>query len=150
MSETKRAINRRNAQKSSGLRSSNGKAASSKNALRHGILGSGLLLVDENPADYDVLFQSLVQDLRPHGALEIIHVERIAAAIWRQRRLIRAETAAVAFRQAADDTRKMLTETLGRRTRQRSGTRRCCRWIPMSFSFWEHTGNFWLSWKRFP
>ena len=113
MSERKQASNRRNAARSTGPKSAEGKSSSSRNALRHGILGSGLLLGDEDPAEYDALFQSLVQDLRPQGALELIHVERIATAIWRQRRLIRAETAAVAFRQAANDTRKMLTETLG-------------------------------------
>lgn len=113
MSERTQASNRRNAARSTGPKSAEGKSSSSRNALRHGILGSGLLLGDEDPAEYDTLFQSLVQDLRPQGALELIHVERIATAIWRQRRLIRAETAAVAFRQAANDTRKMLTETLG-------------------------------------
>ena len=113
MSDRKQASNRRNAARSTGPKSAEGKSSSSRNALRHGILGSGLLLGDEDPAEYDALFQSLVQDLRPQGALELIHLERIATAIWRQRRLIRAETAAVAFRQAASDTRKMLTETLG-------------------------------------
>ena len=32
-------------------------------------------------------------DLRPVGALELTLVERIAVTIWRQRRLVRAETA---------------------------------------------------------
>lgn len=108
-----RAANKVNAQKSTGPRTNSGKARSAGNARVHGILSANLLIDGESPADYDLLFQSLVQDLRPVGALELIHVERIATAIWRQRRLIRAESAAVKFRLEADDTRKMLTDTLG-------------------------------------
>ena len=111
-SEKSRVANRTNAKQSSGPKSSAGKARSSQNARAHGVLSAGLLLKNEDPADYDQLFQSLVEDMRPHGTLELIHVERIAAAVWRQRRLI-CDESAVAFRQVADDTRKMLTDTLG-------------------------------------
>jgi hypothetical protein len=112
-SEKSKAANQANAKQSRGPKSLAGKARSSQNARAHGVLSAGLLLKDEDPAEYDQLFQALVEDMRPHGTLELIHIERIAAAVWRQRRLIRAESAAVAFRQAADDTRKMLTDTLG-------------------------------------
>ncbi len=112
-SEKSKAANQANAKQSRGPKSLAGKARSSQNARAHGVLSAGLLLKDEDPTEYDQLFQALVEDMRPHGTLELIHVERIAAAVWRQRRLIRAESAAVAFRQAADDTRKMLTDTLG-------------------------------------
>lgn len=99
--------------KSTGPKTARGKARSSANALSHGILSANLLIEGEDPALYDQLFQALVADLRPVGALELIHVERIATAIWRQRRLIRSESAAVRFHMVANDTRKMLNENLG-------------------------------------
>lgn len=99
--------------KSTGPKTAHGKARSSANAMSHGILSASLLIDGEDPAVYEQLFQALVADLHPVGALELIHVERIATAIWRQRRLIRSESAAVRFHQVANDTRKMLNETLG-------------------------------------
>lgn len=108
MSERKQASNRRNAATSTGPKPVEGKSSSSRNALRHGIFGSGSLLGNEDPAESDAFFRSLVQDLRSQEALKLIHAERIASTIWRQRRLVCTETAAVAFRQATYDTLKML------------------------------------------
>lgn len=41
----------------------------------------------------------LWQELKPHGILEQAMAERIAVALWRQRRLVRAETAQIELRQ---------------------------------------------------
>jgi hypothetical protein len=111
--EKQQQANRRNARKSTGPKTPEGKARSSGNALTYGIFGQGLFIAGENPEEYAELLRGLNEDLRPVGALEIIHVERIAMAVWRQRRLMRAESAAVGFRQQAKDTRKMLNDTLG-------------------------------------
>ena len=113
MSKNDGSLARKKASQSTGPKSKTGKGVASRNAITHGILSAGLLVGGEDPAEYDALFQSLVADLRPVGALEMIHVERIATAVWRQRRLVRAESAAIEFHREANDTRKMLTDTLG-------------------------------------
>ena len=45
--------NRRNARKSTGPRTLVGKARSSKNAVRHGLLSRDVLLPDEDPEQFD-------------------------------------------------------------------------------------------------
>jgi hypothetical protein len=97
MAATARQIqaNRINALRSTGPTSPAGKAAVARNAVRHGILGGTLLLADEDPSEFHGLLDDLSTSLRPVGALELALVERIAVSLWRQRRLVRAETAAI-------------------------------------------------------
>lgn len=89
------AANRRNARKSTGPRSVSGKERSSRNALNHGILSRNLLLPDESAEEWETLLSQLMAEMKPAGTLEQILVERIAVAIWRQRRLVRVETACI-------------------------------------------------------
>jgi hypothetical protein len=97
MAATARQIqaNRINALRSTGPTSPAGKTVVARNAVRHGILGSSLLLADEDPSEFQTLLDDLSISLRPVGALELALVERIAVSLWRQRRLVRAETAAI-------------------------------------------------------
>jgi hypothetical protein len=90
-SQNKVTANQRNAKASTGPKSRQGKAIASTNATRHGILSQELLLPHESPAEFDALLQSLIAELGARGTLECALVERIAVAIWRQRRLVRAE-----------------------------------------------------------
>lgn len=85
--------NQSNAKKSTGAKTAEGKSVVAKNALKHGIFAKQLVLSDENPKDYQLLFDELQTALNPVGALEYSLVERIAVTLWRQRRLIRSETA---------------------------------------------------------
>ncbi len=94
-SPDKAKSNKRNAQQSTGPRTVAGKAKSAANALSHGILSSHLLLPDENEEQWAELLAQLMTELQPVGTLEQILVERIAVAAWRQRRLVRVETARI-------------------------------------------------------
>jgi hypothetical protein len=96
-SEQRLAANRANAQLSTGPTSVEGKAVASRNATRHGLLSSRMLLDDENPAEFDELFFRLCQSLGPDGLMEQTLVERIAVTLWRQRRLVQAEAASLAL-----------------------------------------------------
>lgn len=98
------AANRANAQLSAGPTTAAGKAVSSRNATRHGLLGSRLLLDDEDGAEFDSLCADLARTLTPADAIEEALVARIAVALWRQRRLETAETAAISL---ARQTRKI-------------------------------------------
>jgi hypothetical protein len=93
--EQRLAANRINAVSSTGPVTQEGKLAASRNSTRHGLLSTRLFLDDENPAEFEDLLHSLVRSLNPVGAIEAILVERIAVTIWRQRRLIRSETASL-------------------------------------------------------
>lgn len=91
--EQRLAANRVNALQSTGPVTSSGKAICSSNATKHGLLCTKLFLDDEDPAEYEILLTDLERSLNPVGAVERALVERIAVTLWRQRRLVQAETA---------------------------------------------------------
>ena len=112
--EQRLAANRANAQHSTGPITIAGKAISSRNATRHGLLSDKLFLDDENPDDFDTLLDDLVRSLAPTGALEMSLVERIAVTLWRQRRLVHAETASVSLARQAQKIAGGVSHELGR------------------------------------
>jgi len=88
--------NRRNALKSTGPRTPEGKTKASMNALKHGLRASSLAVPYlEDPEDWEVHRSLVVRDLNPVGYLETILSERIAALLWRLGRVVRYESAAV-------------------------------------------------------
>lgn len=89
------AANQANAQKSTGPKTPTGKATVAQNAIRHGILSTRLFLEGEDPAEFLTLQDDLRQSLQPVGVLEKALVEKIAIALWRQKRLVAAETASL-------------------------------------------------------
>ena len=97
---TKTESNRKNALKSTGPKSTVGKATSAKNRLSHGVLSSHLILPNENREEYNALLAELQQELMPQGVMEMALVERIAISLWRQRRLVRAESSEIELRQS--------------------------------------------------
>ena len=85
--------NQSNAQKSTGPVTAEGKQIVANNAVKHGLFSKHLVLRDENPEDYQLLLDGLQTELNPVGTLEQALLERIAVTLWRQRRLVRSETA---------------------------------------------------------
>jgi len=75
--------NRENAQKSTGPRSTQGKAASNRNGLTHGLCAGKHILPGEDPGDFLFLVQDLFNTFRPVGEAEEKPVLRIAAGQWR-------------------------------------------------------------------
>ena len=91
---TKRQIraNRENACKSTGPKTEAGKAASSANALRHGLTAEILvLLLDEDGDAFERLRAGVIADLAPAGALQEVLAERAAVLLWRLDRVARME-----------------------------------------------------------
>ncbi len=84
--------NRRNANKSTGPKSDEGKARAKRNALRHGLTSEQAVLPHENAKDYDQLRAGLIQSHAPENAAETALVEELANAYWRLMRLHRVET----------------------------------------------------------
>jgi hypothetical protein len=79
--------NRANAQKSTGPRSAEGKAASRFNALKHGLDAQSIVLPNEDPADYEALANEYDRSLRPTTPTERFHVDTLIRSDWQKRRL---------------------------------------------------------------
>jgi hypothetical protein len=78
--------NRRNAQKSTGPKTAEGKAAVAKNATRHGLFARYDVVISENPADFDAFREEMLAELAPVGTMESILAERIVSLAWRLKR----------------------------------------------------------------
>jgi len=107
--------NRLNSRKSTGPKTSEGKQKSASNALKHGVLSTRLFLDDENPDEFQQLLAEFHSSLRPVGCLELTLVEKIAVSVWRQRRMVRAETACVELGRRLDtqSNRRQIERALG-------------------------------------
>src|SRR5215471_5814362 len=84
--------NRRNALKSTGPKSDEGKAQSRMNALRHGLTAAQAVLPHENEDDYEKLREGMLESYAPENTAEQALVEELANAYWRLMRLHRVET----------------------------------------------------------
>lgn len=89
--EDRATVNRRNALQSTGPTTPEGRAVSRMNALRHGLTAESILLPDERAEDFVAFAEDLRTDLDPVGAMEEVLAERIVAAAWRLRRVLRVE-----------------------------------------------------------
>ena len=96
-SEDKIEANRRNALKSTGPKTPEGKAAVRLNAVRHGLLSTEVLLPGEDGEALRGLGERLGAELQPVGELENLLVDRVVAAVWRLRRLGRVEAGIFAW-----------------------------------------------------
>ena len=112
--ESQRKANRQNAKKSTGPRTEEGKARSSQNGLKHGLLARDAVMADEDPAEYDRQFQQLEENIFPKNAIEFALVRQIADAEWRIRRIARIEAGLVSHQHAYTngDTRKWAPDTI--------------------------------------
>ena len=89
ISQKKLEANRRNAQLSTGPRTERGKKCSRRNALKHGILASVLLVLGtEDASAYEKLLYRLRQHFNPLGEMEEYLVEKLSTCIWRERRAL--------------------------------------------------------------
>ena len=91
------AASRANGAKSHGPATEEGRARSSRNALRHGLAAPALppvsiVLPTESADDFQTLLNSYLDELAPAGLLETELVETMAAARWRLRRISTIET----------------------------------------------------------
>ena len=92
MNNKKLAANRKNARKSTGPKTPAGKAASSRNAVKHGVLAATPVLPGlESPEAWEDHRTDVVKSLAPVGYIENLLAERIALIAWRLRRVVRYE-----------------------------------------------------------
>lgn len=83
------------AKQATGPRTEPSRQCSSLNALKHGIFSEATLLKGESRAQFDRLRTQLWEALRPEGAVEELHVDKLVSLWWRSRRLLLAEAAEI-------------------------------------------------------
>jgi len=98
-SEAKIEANQKNALVSTGPRTLEGKAASSMNALKHGILSKELVITEGEGKEPMEVFSELQEACLgyylPDGPVETMLVDRIVSCFWRLRRVIAYETGSI-------------------------------------------------------
>jgi hypothetical protein len=88
--------NRRNAERSTGPRTEQGKCRSRFNALTHGITARFTVLPNENASAYQYRLDGFMTHLKPKDAFEHYLVERAVKESWISERATRAHTAHLA------------------------------------------------------
>src|SRR5450759_1740025 len=85
--------NRRNALKSTGPTTPEGKDRSRRNALRHGLTAETVIAALEDAEDYQAFEAAVISDYDAESAVERELVLRLASVLWRLRRATGIETA---------------------------------------------------------
>ena len=91
ISEKQLAANRRNALRSTGPRTEEGKKASALNARRHNLTGQVTAMTDADRIMHDAFSAAIVENLAPEGAMETQLAQRIATDSWRLNRISAVE-----------------------------------------------------------
>ena len=78
--------NRLNAQKSTGPKTTQGKALVSQNALKHGLSARYDVITSESQADFDLHRDALLAELNPLSPMESMLADRIVSLSWRLKR----------------------------------------------------------------
>lgn len=92
VSEKQLEANRRNAQRSTGPQTAEGKARSSRNNLRHGLTGQVTVLSEEEREAHDAFCHRIVAALAPETPIEEQLAQFVAGDAWRLNRIAAIET----------------------------------------------------------
>jgi hypothetical protein len=92
--------NRRNARKSTGPTTEEGKQRSRCNAVRHGLTAETVIGALENAEDYKAFEGAIIADYDAQSAVERELVLRLASLLWRLRRATTMETGLVEIQAA--------------------------------------------------
>jgi len=104
-SEAQILANRRNAQKSTGPRTPEGKAIISQNAIKHGLLARqdarlggasrSQIINSESQAEFELYHDQMLGELVPASPMESMLAERIVSLSWRLKRVCRIQNQAI-------------------------------------------------------
>ena len=96
--------NRRNALKSTGPKTLEGKATVSKNAIRHGLRARHTVIEGESRIEFNEFSNELIRHLAPVGFLEQLLADRLIAAFWHLHRVARIEVELFNYLQQPEPT----------------------------------------------
>ena len=100
------AANRRNAQKSTGPKTLEGKLKCRRNALRHGLTAETVIDVFENIDDYQSFEAAILTQYTPKSIIARELTLRLASLLWRLRRATAIETGLLKIQAQAVQDRK--------------------------------------------
>ena len=130
--------NRRNAQKSTGPKTPEGREAVRLNGLKHGLASEILVLPGESLPDFENLLDSLESEHQPATPTEVILVRQMAMASWRLQRLVHMEASYYRLRREALDVHfKAYYTDLTEPDRQAIIAERDCSHTLINFSRYE-------------
>ncbi len=89
--EAKILANRRNAQKSTGPRTTEGKAVASQNSVKHGLSTRQAVISSESKEEFRLYREKILAELAPESPMESILAERIVTLSWRLKRAQRIQ-----------------------------------------------------------
>jgi len=78
--------NRRNAQKSTGPKTPDGKRIASQNSITHGLTANRSVIENENLDEFKTFYTTMHETLAPVGPVETMLTERIVSLSWRLKR----------------------------------------------------------------
>ena len=85
------AANRKNAKKSTGPKTPEGKAKVAQNATKHGLTAISAVIKGESQEEYDAHKQSFLECLNPQDAIEDFLADRVVSLSWRLKRATRMQ-----------------------------------------------------------
>jgi hypothetical protein len=85
------AANRKNAKASTGPKTAEGKARSSRNSINFGLFSTNNCVLAEEQEEYEALSKGLWEDLNPVGIVEQMFATEIIRGAWRLRRCAEME-----------------------------------------------------------
>ncbi len=97
-SEARLLANRKNALRSTGPKTAEGKERSRRNGLKHGLTGAGVVVAEDDRPEVDRRSEALRRELAPGSTLGAILVGQMATLSVRMERSARQEAAATATR----------------------------------------------------
>jgi hypothetical protein len=83
---------RANGARSRGPVTPEGRARSSKNAIKHGLSSRAIVLSNESESDFEKLLEAYLAQFNPQSEIEASLVEQLVAARWRMERVWAIET----------------------------------------------------------
>jgi len=87
--------NRRNALKSTGPRTTEGRAAISQNAVKHGLSARQDVICSENRPEFDLHRAQILEELAPETPMESVFADRIVSLSWRLKRAVHFQNQAI-------------------------------------------------------
>ena len=122
--EAQNHANRLNSQKSTGPRTSEGKAAISQNAVKHGLSARQTVINSESQADFDLYRDRMLGELAPVSPMESMLAERIVSLSWRLKRTGRIQNQTIDALNAGNTSSPLskLTQSLSFKNRDQSQT----------------------------
>ena len=140
--------NRRNARKSTGTITEEGKQRSRCNAVRHGLTAETVIGALDDAEDYQAFDAAIIADYDAQAAVERELVLRLAGLLWRLRRATTMETGLFEIqaqqrhdyrqnRQLLSNSREVIHTMFRRVRRRRCSFVPCCQQHKNAFRLWD-------------